>query len=609
MNFLGHVSIYGFLGLPIVPVSVTLSRVNKQNLTISLLLGALLLTGCQTIPKSVEKVAVSEPVKVQPKPLPFKEPKKVVLELDEDLVYSYLLAEIAARRGDLKTALAHYLYAALLADDPYAAERATRIATHIKDYQQGLRAVRRWVELAPNALAARQLSTILFLRNGDIEGSQKQLVALLEIAEALGRDGFILAANALNTEQDKTAVLSLLNYLAELYPNDHRAYYALAIVQSRHQRYKEADSSLRKAIKLKPTRSLSHVLLSRVLISQGRRDQALEHLSRAVADYPTDKVLRTSYARQLVSAEQLEPALEQFRELHRQSPDDAQVTYGLAMLTTQEEHWEEARSLWQGLRNNPKFMLEASYFLAQVEELTKHVEEAIGLYASVNEGELRVDAAIRRASLLARNGRLGEAQDVLQQTRVSNASRAIDIYLAETLLLQELDVDKHQILDLYATAIKAYPESNELLYNRGLYLADIGDIVAMEADFKAVLVRDENHVNALNALGYTLADKGLRLEEAYLYVKRALKLMPDNAAILDSMGWVSYRMGDLVNAVKYLRAAVKQEADDEIAAHLGEVLWVSGEQGEAEDIWQKALHEKPESDLLKAIIKRFKVNP
>jgi tetratricopeptide (TPR) repeat protein len=307
----------------------------------------------------------------------------------------------------------------------------------------------------------------------------------------------------------------------------------------------------------------------------------------------------------LVGEQDYDKALEQFRELYKRDSKDHEVHYAYAMLATQQNAWEEARGLWQALRANSRYKDEATYFLAQVEELSGNTELAIGLYRSVGKGDFRVDAVIRGAGLLAESGRLDQAREEMAQARITHAERAEDLYVSETQLMQNAGVAADEVLSLYETALRAHPESNDLLYNRGLYFSDLARFEEMEADFRAVLARDQDHAEALNALGYMLADRGVRLDEALTYILRAHKLRPDNAAILDSLGWAYYRKGEYATALQYLRQAIARGADDEISAHLGEVLWVSGERNEARSVWQSALEAAPESPHLRSVMERF----
>jgi len=586
---------------------LTLAAVKKLIFSLGLVL-LLAAQGCQTT-KQKGNVATGDgdADESQSVVLPFPEPEPVKRELDEDLVYSYLVGEIGAHRGELRLAQTHYQHAAILAQDAYAAERATRIALHLKDYQAGLAAVRRWVELDPNNIAARQLAAVLFLRDGQTEQAGEQLDALVKIADARGSDGFLQAAGALSVESDRTSAEQLMQGLQERNPDDVRALYALAVLETAHRRFAEAETRLRAVIEREPDWEQPRILLSRVLIAQSERDQALTFLAESVRRNPDSVLLRTSYSRQLVDAGDYARALEQFRGLHRLTPEDSEITFGYAMLATQQEHWDEARPLWQALRGNPDRRDEASYYLAQVEEQNGNDDLAIGLFRSVEGTELKVDAIMRMSQILARTGRLGAAREALQQARIANPGRATDLYIAETQIVQKYG-SPDEALALYETAISAYPDNPDLLYNRGLFVVELGDFAWMERDLLRLLEQDPDHADALNALGYTLADRNERLDEAFAYVARALKLRPDSPAILDSMGWVLYRQGDLAQAAGYLRRALELNQDDEIAAHLGEVLWMSGQHAAARAVWREGLTHAPDSDKIRSAIERLQAS-
>ncbi len=555
----------------------------------------------QKPPAAASDSAAETPV---PMVLPFPEPEPVARELDEDLIYSYLVGEIGANRGDLRLAQSHYQHAAILAQDAYAAERATRIALHLKDYPAGLAAVRRWVEFAPNDVTARQLAAVLFLRNQQIDAAGEQLDALVKIADARDLDGFLQAAGVLSAEPDRAGAEQLMQGLHERHPDDVRSLYALAVMETAHQRFAEAEARLRAVITEDPAWEQPRVLLSRVLVAQNQREQARTLLNEGVRLYPDSVLLRTTYSRLLVDLADYPAALEQFRELHRLTPDDDEIAFGYAMLATQQENWDEARPLWQELRGVPDRRDEASYYLAQVEEENGNDDLAIGLFRSVGGTELKIDAVMRTAQILGRTGRLAEARDTLQRARIANPGRAADLYVAETQIVQEYG-DPDDALALYEAAIAAFPNSQDLLYNRALFVVELGDFGWMERDLRRLLEEDPDYADALNALGYTLADRNERLDEAFAYISRALKLRPDSPAVLDSMGWVLYRQGDLVKAASYLRRALALTQDDEIAAHLGEVLWVSGQRADAQAVWREGLAHSPDSDKIRAVIERL----
>lgn len=537
---------------------------------------------------------------------PTQKPNHSVSEfIDSDLLYNYLVGEIGARAGELPTALDHYLAVIQDVDDPYAAERAARIALHLEDYPAGLQAVEAWLQFAPKSLSAHQFSAILNLRTGKLDQAQAQFEILLDLVGDANKSSLLLVASALKEEPNKPAVLQLMRNMLLKRPNDAHAHYAVGAIEAAQKLHQAAEKSLRRAIELKVGWSLPHLLLGEVLVAQGKQEQALQHLRNSVQQYPEQSVLRHAYARQLINVERFDQALPEFRQLHQQNPQNAEISYGLAILTTQQEAWDEARDLWQALRSEPKFYADATYFLGQVEEATDNIVLAIGLYNSVTSGDRRVDAVIRSSNLLAQTQRLMQARAQLQQLRADYPKDSVDIYLAEGQILAEQLADAEQVLAVYTEALTTHPENNDLQYSRGLYLANQARYTEMEADFLAVLERDTQHAETLNALGYTLADQNIRLDEALDFIQRALELRPNDAAVLDSMGWVQYRLGNLDKAADYLHRALASMLDEEIAAHLGEVLWMQGKRAEAREIWQKILQEKPDSQMIKDVLQRL----
>ena len=528
----------------------------------------------------------------------FPEPRKVERQLDAELLFDYLVGEIGARAGRFSIAAEAYLAAAESALDPYAAERATRLALHRKDLDTARDAAALWVRLAPNSLEARKLYAVLLLRRGEREQAYAQFDAMRRLADARGQDGLLLTAAVLAGEPDREAARQALEQLVAGRAHSPAALYAQAVLAAAQARYRDAEGVLREALRKKPDWPLARTLMSRVLVAQKRTGEALEVLSEGLEIDPDDSLLRTSYARLLVALGRYQEALKQFAELHRRTPEDMDTLYGYAMLASQQEDYGLARGLWRKLRADPRHRAEATYFLAQIEELDGHPREALDLYLKVVRGPLVVDAAIRAAELMRGMGRKAEARALLQRVRASHPGRAVDLYLAEAQLLQAMKASPKEVLAVYADALRAHPGNVDLLYNRGLYYSGIGRYREMEADFRAVLKKDPDNANALNALGYMLAERNIRLQEARGYIEKALRKSPDSSAILDSMGWVLYRLGELDGARQYLEKAYAKEPDDEIAAHLIEVLWAVGDRDRARELFRSASRRAPDSPHL-----------
>jgi len=564
------------------------------------------MTGCQALEWRADAgTAAAEAAPAQPVRLPYPEPARTDSELTPDAVYSFLVGEIAADRGELPLAYNHYSHAALLTRDPYAAEQATRIALFMKDDEAALKSARLWVELAPNALPARQALAHLLAQDGDLAGTREQLEALLAIAQARGEDGFLLAAAVLGGEQRDPQGLMLLTELADAHPEDAHGHYAVALMQASLQAYAEAEPRLQQAIALDPEWSTPRLLLVQVYAATGRGAEARDALKQAVDKRPDDVALRSAYAKLLVEQKDYEAALAEYRTLRRKAPKEVEILLAAGLVAMQAEDWGEARKAWNQLIETGEHRDEARYFLAQTEELAGRKPEAAELYRQVLDGPFRIDAGTRLAVLVAEEGRLPEARSRLAQLRLVEPERAVDLYLAEAELLRKHGTPQ-EVQQLYDAALRSHPENVDLLYAAALLAAEQGRVADAEAVLKRVLAQEPDNADALNALGYTLADLTDRHEEALGYITRALELKPDTPAFLDSMGWVQYRLGNKAVALDYLRRAYATLKDAEVAAHLGEVLWVTGQREEAERIWREAEEREPDSPVLRSTLKRLR---
>ena len=243
-------------------------------------------------------------------------------------------------------------------------------------------------------------------------------------------------------------------------------------------------------------------------------------------------------------------------------------------------------------------------YLGQIAEEQKKFPDALRWYREVERGEQFIAAQVRYAQVLAKEGKLAEARAHLQQVEASSSQQRVQLTLAEAQLLRDANQPK-MAFELVQQALDRLPNHPELLYDYAMLAERIDRIDILESSLKKLINLQPDHAHAYNALGYTLADRNERLDEARGLIERALKLSPGDAFIIDSMGWVLYRMGNLKESVNYLRRAFAERPDPEIAAHLGEVLWVIGERGEAEKVWRDAVTKSPQNDTLLKTIKRL----
>lgn len=579
-----------------------------SNPLIPALVAAALLSlgGCGTLPKSTSSGdSAKRETPPPPGPLPFKKTANPPKELSGDLLYEYLAGELGARRGGGSAAIEHLLTAARQAKDPVAAAQAAQLALRRQDLQKAREAAELWVKLAPNSLPARELSVLLALRRGDRAEALAQAEALLKITEAIHKDGFLELAAVLAAEK-LDGKLELMETLARRHQRDPRAHYALALVATQRKRYDQAFKALDRASRLKPDWDKPYLLRTQILDLQGDKAGAEQALARAAREHPSP-LLYKALGRRLMQEKRYEEALKSFQKALELKPDDQETLSTIGLLSIQTKNWKLARQTWERLARigSPERRNEAHYFLGQLEELLKHPEKAIGHYQQVTSGRLLSDARLRQAILLGQQGKFDEAARLFRQVRLTNPAQAVATFITEAQVYKEQGQPK-KAMAIYDEALAANPGNIDLLYARGLLAADMGDLDQAEKDFRAVLKKKPDDPDTLNALGYTLADNNIRLDEAYRLIRKAYEQKPDNAAIQDSMGWVLYRLGRLDEALKYLRKAAADMDDGEIAAHLGEVLWKLGRKEEARKVWAEARKNDPDNPKLKATIERFK---
>lgn len=571
----------------------------KQIGIIAPLLG-LMLAGCSTLggkqptePETSAKAAVE--VKAPEIQLPD-------IALTPELLYKLVAAEIAGNRGQLDIAVQYYVDAALQTRDPRIIERATRIAMFANDFDAALATARLWVTIEPDLLKAKRTETRLLVITGDVPAAVKAISDLLKMgdnSEAAFNDIVLLLSRETNREN----VFLVMQQVVEGFPNNPAALYALSRVAEQAGKFDVALQLAAKALKLRPQWTEVEQQTARILHLQGKNRQAADFLKGVLAVHE-NTALRLMYARMLVEGRRFDEARAQFEIVHNQSPEDNDILFALGVLALQSSDLDAAERYLSKLAEAGDRRIEAAYYLGQIAENRKDYPQAIRWYSSVSSGEYAFEARMRVASLLAKTGDLDGALSLLDATSTGNEEQVIRVYLARGDAMREVG-EYARGVELYNEALKQYPDNTDLLYARALMAERIGKVDVLVSDLGKIIAKEPNHAHALNALGYTLVDHTQRIDEARVYLERAYALLPDDPAILDSMGWLNYRMGNHPEALKFLTRAYDLNKDVEIAAHLGEVLWVLGEQSRARKVWSRGLEEAPNDQTLREVMKRF----
>ena len=526
------------------------------------------------------------------------------IELNQDLLFQLLTAEFAVKRGYYDVALEAYLQLAAATRDPRLAQKATRVAIFSRDDVRALEAAKLWVELESNNLEARQAITAAYIRNGNPDAALEHMESVLSLSSADPDQAFMILASLLSREQDLKTALLVMDRFIEQRQDNPAALFAYTHLAVRAGELDNAQDTIQRVLKLKPDWVNAVVLRARILQLQNKQQQAAEYLASAVKKFPKDLSLRMTYARLLVDTQRYEEAVSQYEIAAQQSPEGGEVLFTLGLLSMQLNRLEDAERYLNRVKQLNVRGNDVSFYLGRIEEVKENPQKALEYYSSVSGGENYFEARIRIAVLIAHLGDMAEGRGLLQSLQTQFPSEKERLVLIEGDMLREAEF-YDEAMAIYNSALVDLPGSKGILYARAIAAEKLDRLDILEQDLTAILKQDPDNVDALNALGYTLADRTNRYDEAYGYIKRALELKSQDNAILDSMGWVLYRLGQYTEAVKYLRQSLELLADSEVAAHLGEVLWIMGDQKDAREIWEQALKLSPGDKVLLEVMERF----
>ena len=568
-----------------------------MNRSSALLLAFVFLSGCQAMapvsPDGTPPVEESTPAPEKP---------KVYSSFSEETVYSLLTAELAGQRNRFDIALDNYVTQAINTQDPGISERAFRIAEYLGADQAALDTSLIWAKNAPDDLEAQRAAAIQLARSGRYDDSMAYMEKVLQ---GKGDTHFdFLALSAADTDPDtRNGLMKSFDRLLQKHPKNSQLVFGKALLL---QQDDEAEAALKLLEQNPPEEGeIAPILLrARLLQNLNRGKEAIPLLEKSIKKYPDDKRLRLTYARTLVEQDRMEDAKVQFANLVQQYPDDDELRYSLALVCLEAKAWDEAKGYLEELIERESHVDSAHLNLGRIAEENNDPQAALLEYAKVGPGNDYLPAQLRQADILMSNGRTDEAEKRLAAARETEPDYAIQLYLiqAETLSANNQGERAWKVLQ---KALLQYPDDLNLLYTRAMQAEKRNDLAQMEKDLRLIIKRDPENAMALNALGYTLSDRTTRYAEAKVLIEQAHKLNPEDPAVLDSLGWVNYRLGNLDEAERLLRMALERLPDQEVAAHLGEVLWANGKQREARQIWEKFLKEQPESPILRSTIKRL----
>lgn len=519
-------------------------------------------------------------------------------------VFQALVGEFALQRGDTKLGSDAWTDLAQRTRDPKVVARATEVAGFARQFDRALELSRLWLEVEPDSAKARQSQSTLLILSNRLDELAPQLVTLLEQDKANLGNNLMHLNRMLARHEDKKAVQSLVDRVAAPYDDLPEAHFAMAQAAANANDNLRSLNETEKTLQLRPdweSAALARAQLQTRLSAQ----TAIDSLSTFVGANPNARDARLALARLLITEKRYDEARRHFDRLIKDNPDNPDVIYPVAMLALQQGDMTTGRSQLEHLLTTD-FADKSTihFFLGQLDQEQKKPEAAAEHYRQVTAGQQYIAARSRLAQILLQQGKTNEARELLHNTRGGTADERTQLILAESQILREAGRhnDAYIVLDL---ALTAQPDNPELLYEAALTAERIGKPEILEIHIKHLLSIKPDHAHALNALGYSLAERNTRLPEAFDLIAKALNLTPEDPFIMDSMGWVLYRQGKLAESLKTLENAYRIKADPEIAAHLGEVLWTMNRKDDARRILNDALKAHPDNEVLTGIVKKL----
>ena len=530
--------------------------------------------------------------------------------LSADVLYRILVGDIALQRGDAALGARAYFEAAREAQDARLARRATEVALFARQRSLALEAAKLWQALDPTAERARQMVATL-TQSGAGNELKAELEHVLADAAASGTlgDAFIQLNQALSAQTDKAAVFRLIVELAKPYPSSAEAQFAVALagyntgladVETAAVSIRAAD----RALVLKPGWERA-ALVKTDILAKTSPEGAITFLNGFLASVPESRAASVALAQLYVEQKRYPEARDVFQRLSTEDPDDRELQFAVAALSVQMRDFATAQRLFETLKTSgfgePGVV---TFYLAQIAEEAKRYDDAIALYSEVTEGDRAWTAKLRVAAMMAKKGDLSGARRYLATLKPDGTDQRIERTQTEAQLLRD-GGDNEGAYAVLTAGLVTNPDAADLLYDIAMVAEKLDRLDEAEKRLNQLIALKPDNAQALNALGYTLVDRTQRTAEGMKLIEQALALAPADPFILDSMGWAHYRLGNLDDSEKFLRRALADRSDPEIAAHLGEVLWAKGERARAREVWQSQLKQTPDNTLLLETVRRF----
>jgi tetratricopeptide (TPR) repeat protein len=525
-------------------------------------------------------------------------------DLPQDANTLVVGAELALQRKQYREAAKLYAAAVHAGEDEALAERATRVAYQYHQYQTVQAIAQRWLEINPTNEDARRFAGFAALRLYRIDAAAEHFGSLIETGFISPQAGFMTLLPQWLEEGTRPGAMALVQRLLPKYEQTAEAHYALGQAALQSENNALALSSAQRATELSPYWMPAKWLLARVHLVSGKREEALT-VARAIVAQESTPEYRLELAQLMYAAGETEAAWRELETLSSEASIAPVASRSLALLSMQRGEYDQAFGRFRDLVKSGQFVYESMFYLGQIAEVKEQHSDAIELYTRVTAGDLAVSAQTRAARLKIKGGTLDDGLALLDKFVAEHPDFALDVTLAKSQVLSS-EGERDRALALLDAALVEFPDHNDLRVAKALLLE------RMQRSSKALTVMRElardrpDDPSVLNMLGYTLVDRTRQIAEGKDMIERALSMLPDNGAVLDSMGWALHKLGRSDQAVPYLQRALQQARDPEIALHLGDVQWSQGQHDVARATWQAALEDFPDNEALQERLEKRK---
>jgi tetratricopeptide (TPR) repeat protein len=559
-------------------------------------------------PAAADADAASPVVAEAPAPAPEVLPNT---ELTGDMLYRITKAELEFKQGQWQGPYITMMALAQQTRDPRLARRAAEIALTAKQPEEGLSAIRLWRSLAPDSDEAMQYFLGFAVTADDLSEAEAVFEQRLKNAPPAARPlAMFQMQQYLLRAKDKAAAFALTQRVLLPYDGTLEAHLILAQGAFSLNDAARARDEADKALAIKPDSELA--ILTKAQVA-GDLESAVKLLTGFLKQYPNAREVRAAYARILVDNKQIDEARKQFLLLLKDQPDNIATLYALGVMAMQTSDLAEAEKYFSRFvtaleehPNDERDPSKALLILSQIAEQRNDLDAAYNWLEKIDGSDEKVYLAARMkmAVLLARKGQVDQGRQLLAELKPSEAADQAQVFQTDAQLLRDAG-DHRAAYVVLDNAVKRYPDNPDLLYDFALVAEKLGQVELMEKVLRQVMIAAPDNQHAYNALGYSLAERNERLPEAYTLIDKALQMAPGDPFIMDSMGWVQYRMGKLDEAESFLRRAYALRNDPEIAVHLGEVLFAKGDHDGAQKMWKEAQAKDPKNDALKSTLARL----